>query len=277
MTEEKPWWWYSHVCIIFIIQTLVIGVLLYDWLLTLGEHWPGIGFGVVLGIPAAYYVRRYLLVHATQAETLYRHTRDAGRIILGGIILLYMLTLALQSELLGMIVMTLLISSTIGAVYGLWHLKRVLPPRTTGSKTTASSTHPLRDTVPLAETAFQGAIDDPPAHTTVKGRIAEVVGSVAITGWVSSTDATVTIEQIEVWIDGVRRGLASTDVTDARGTFTWQWETAGERPGIHTVVVRVVLSTGQTVVLPSACYPEHAHVLVQSGGVPATPAPKRRR
>ncbi|MEM8534755.1 MAG: hypothetical protein AAGF95_28195, partial [Chloroflexota bacterium] len=256
-------------------QTFVMGILLYGWLLSLGEHWPSIGFGVVLGIPAAYYVRRYLFVHATQADTLHRHTRDAGRIILGGIILLYMLTLALQSEILAMIVMTLLISSTIGAVYGLWHLKRVLPPSPVAPKTTVSSAHPLRDVVPLAETALQGAIDDPPAHTTVKGRIAEVVGSVAITGWVASTDATVAIEQIEVWIDGVWCGLATTD--DVRWRFTWQWDTAGERPGIHTVVVRVVLSTGQTVVLPSARYPKHAHVLVQTGSVPATPAPKRRR
>ena len=277
MTEEKPWWWYSHICIIFIVQTFVIGVLLYSWLLSLGEHWPGVGVGVVLGIPAASYVRRYLLVHATRADTLHRQSRDAGRIILGGIILLYMLTLALQSEILGMIVMTLLISSTIGSIYGLWHLKRVLPSSPTGSKIPASSTHPLHDAIPSAETALQGAIDDPPAHTTVKGRIAEVTSPVAITGWVASTDATVAIEQIEVWIDGARRGLATTDMTGARGKFTWQWETAGERPGIHTVVVRVVLSTGQTVVLPSARYPEHAHMLVQTGGVPATPAPKRRR
>ncbi|NOK62786.1 MAG: hypothetical protein GFH27_549305n208 [Chloroflexi bacterium AL-W] len=277
MTEEKPWWWYSHVCIIFIVQTFVIGVLFYGWLLSFGEHWPGIGFGVMLGIPAAYYVHRYLLIHATQADTLHRHTRDAGRIILGGIILLYMLTLALQSEILGMIVMTLLISSTIGAVYGLWHLLRVWLWSPVAPKTTASSAHPLRDVVPLAETALQGAIDDPPAHTTVKGRIAEVTSPVAITGWVASTDATVAIEQIEVWIDGAQRGLATTDVTDARGTFSWQWDTTEKRPGIHTVVVRVVLSTGQTVVLPSARYLEHTHVLVQTGGVPATPDPKRRR
>lgn len=131
--------------------------------------------------------------------------------------------------------------------------------------------------VPLAETALRGAIDDPPANTAVKGRIAEVVGPVAITGWVTSTDATVAIEQVEVWVDGNLRGLTTMDMTGTRGKFTWQWETAGERPGIHTVVVRVVLSTGQTVLLPSASYPEHAHVLVQTGGVSATRASKRRR
>ena len=259
MNQSNRWWQSGEIYLLFIVQIVLISLLVYGWFTLPGNHWPSVGVGIVLSIPLALHIRHYRIALTARTEAGHKRSPLVAIVVLGWPLVLYILTTIFGDGTLDVIAIGGLIGVIISASYGMWHIARFpLGPDTTIA-------HALNGAVPLAETALRGAIDDPSTHTAVKGRIAEVDGLVAITGWVVSTDGTVTIEQIEVWIDGARRRLATTDVIGSHGRFTWQWDTTDERPGIHTVVVRVMLSTGQTVLLPSARYPEYTHVLVQTG------------
>lgn len=93
-----------------------------------------------------------------------------------------------------------------------------------------------------------GFIDSPPFPNDI------VKGNIQIWGWVNPIEEQ--ISNIEIWIDGKKRGNAihgiSRPTTNGNYGFNWNWNTELDSEGRHVIEVKVVSKNNSEILLPSA-------------------------
>jgi hypothetical protein len=114
------------------------------------------------------------------------------------------------------------------------------------------------------EASFLITVQNPIGYVNSPLNGALARATIPITGWATVQDST--ISEVEIWIDGEKRGSAAYGLSHQQAGgdygFYWEWDTSNEPDGPRTLIVKAIAANGGSRELPSVRNIEQTHILV---------------